>query len=167
MHLPFPIDAMYQKIRAKWAEDLMFKTRARFGGHPVRSNNTREIVKRSRELRSVAMVADQVPHISNKGKYWGTMFNRDTAFYMGGEQLPKLVRSVALFAIPTRVKRGYYEIELIELARPPYEKDKIEILPRYIEHVEKVIRENPSNWLWSHRRWKYTKEEEQKFLRAT
>jgi KDO2-lipid IV(A) lauroyltransferase len=167
VHLPFPIDAMYQKIKAKWAEDLMLKTRGRFGGHPVRSDHTRGIIKRSVELRSVAMVADQVPHIGNKAKYWGKMFNRDTAFYLGGEQLPKLLRSVALFAAPRRVRRGYYEIELIELGRPPYEKDRIEILPRYIKHVENVIRENPGNWLWSHKRWKYTEQEEKDHLSRT
>jgi KDO2-lipid IV(A) lauroyltransferase len=53
-----------------------------------------------------------------------------------------------------KVKRGYYETKIVELARPPYEKNKVDVLKTYIHEVENVIDNDPAGWLWSHNRWK-------------
>jgi KDO2-lipid IV(A) lauroyltransferase len=53
-----------------------------------------------------------------------------------------------------KIKRGYYETTIIELARPPYAKGSTVVLDRYVEEVERIIRERPAEWLWSHNRWK-------------
>ena len=66
-----------------------------------------------------------------------------------------------LFVQCRRVRRGYYEMEFHELAKPPYKKDEHEILERYIELTERAIREQPESWLWSNRRWKRDREAEQ------
>jgi KDO2-lipid IV(A) lauroyltransferase len=50
-------------------------------------------------------------------------------------------------------------VELVPIAKPPYAHGIIDILPRYVEEAEILIRKYPSDWLWSHKRWKYTKPE--------
>ena len=50
-----------------------------------------------------------------------------------------------------------YNVKLINLDSPPYELKKSEILPKYVDFLEKEIYKNPSDWLWSHKRWKVNK----------
>jgi len=58
-----------------------------------------------------------------------------------------------------RIKNGKYEIHFSEISRPPYEKGQTGIIKSFAETLEKKIQENPSQYLWSNKRWKYTKEE--------
>ena len=53
-----------------------------------------------------------------------------------------------------KVKRGYYEATIIEIAVPPYDKENTDVLKKYIEEIERVISNDPAGWLWSHNRWK-------------
>ncbi|WP_372651627.1 hypothetical protein [Draconibacterium sp.] len=41
----------------------------------------------------------------------------------------------------------------------PAQTDDREILLRYIEKMEEVIKSNPEYYLWSHKRWKHKRPE--------
>jgi len=60
-----------------------------------------------------------------------------------------------MFVAMKRVKRGHYETEILEIDKPPFRTENHFITKKYIRLVEQSIRENPSDWLWSHRRWKH------------
>ncbi|MEM7548046.1 MAG: lysophospholipid acyltransferase family protein [Bacteroidota bacterium] len=156
--LPFPIDAVYLKLNNPNMEKLMFETRSRFGGNPIPTTNAlMEIMKRNRSTRAFAMLADQVPHKS-VDKYWSTFLNQDTAFQLGTEQLPKLTKDPIIFMSMKRVKRGFYEVDMIKIAEPPYAKGRdFYIIESYKEVAEQLVKDHPTDWLWSHRRWKYKK----------
>jgi len=67
---------------------------------------------------------------------------------------------MAVVCRTVRRRRGHYEVEFRKLGEPPYEKDSDQrMLERYIGELEQMIREAPSDWLWSHNRWKYGREE--------
>ena len=53
-----------------------------------------------------------------------------------------------------KVKRGFYEAYPVIVALPPYEKTSDAVVENYVRIVERVIRKDPSGWLWSHNRWK-------------
>ena len=55
-----------------------------------------------------------------------------------------------------RVKRGYYVSEVVLLTKEPRSLPNGEITKRMIAFIEDTIREQPANYLWSHKRWKYT-----------
>lgn len=155
--LEMPIDAVYQRLSEEFSEKLMYGIRSRFGGLPIeRDSLIKEIMKRRRETRVIAMVADQTPHRSNK-KYWTTFLGRDTAFYQGADLITQMTKYPAFFAGIKRVKRGFYEVEFVQVGQPPYEKGSFDVVENYAKACEKVIVEAPSDWLWSHKRWKYDK----------
>jgi KDO2-lipid IV(A) lauroyltransferase len=156
--LPHPIDAIYLPLNDKKIDKLMFETRSRFGGHPISAHNAlMEVMKRNNLVRAFGMVADQVPPKASD-KHWSTFLNQDTAFLLGTEQLPKFTRNPVLFMNIRRKKRGYYEVRLEKIAEPPYARDdKFTIIETYKVMAENLIRQYPSDWLWSHRRWKYKK----------
>jgi KDO2-lipid IV(A) lauroyltransferase len=58
-----------------------------------------------------------------------------------------------------RRKDYKYKMDLVEISQqnlPDSEEEKIlEISQRYTSYLEKVIRENPEQWLWMHNRWKH------------
>jgi KDO2-lipid IV(A) lauroyltransferase len=57
-----------------------------------------------------------------------------------------------------KVKRGFYELELVTLTDNPDSLPDGEITRLYVQHLEKSILTEPAYWLWSHKRWKHRRE---------
>lgn len=154
-NLPVAIDFVYQPLQNKMVDRFLLACRTRFGAHPIKRNElAREIVKRKNVLRGVAIIADQYPGQKRDKKFLTSFLHQETAFFYGTNQLATLTQYPILYAETRKIKRGYYEVTLIELAEPPYYNDTDEIIERYVKAAENIIREYPSGWLWSHNRWK-------------
>jgi KDO2-lipid IV(A) lauroyltransferase len=153
--LPYAIDFVYQPIENSATEKFLLACRSRFGAFPIKRNNVaREIVKRRHLLRGIAIVADQYPGKKRDKKFIIDFLHQQTAFFYGANQLATLTQYPVLFAATRKVKRGFYEVTLMPIAEPPYEKDSSAIIEKYAKAAELVIREYPAGWLWSHKRWK-------------
>ncbi|MCH7514155.1 MAG: lysophospholipid acyltransferase family protein, partial [Bacteroidetes bacterium] len=161
LQLPYTIYGVYKPLQSKKFDVLMVQVRSRFGGILVPSQKVvRNIAEKREEVRALALVADQRPFIGTS-KVWTTMFGKDTAFHTGIEQVPKLANAVVFCPRIKRIRRGYYHAELVKITEPPYsdQKSNDEIISKYVKVLEEMIMHSPSDWLWSHDRWKYTKEE--------
>ena len=157
LNLGYPLDVGYKPIKSPWAERMMFAIRTRFGAHLVPAKELLgDMLKRRNIVRGIAMLADQEP-LSSDHKHWLTFLGRDTAFYMGPEQMAKATRYAALFVALRRVKRGHYEIEFMPLAGPGEKLEPGELTVRYARRVEQEILAAPQDWTWGHRRWKLKK----------
>jgi len=133
----------------------MIRMRSRFGGNPIPVGKAlRRMTQKDNVVKAFALVADQAPMLSFK-KYWTTFLNQETAFILGPMHLPKVTDYPVLFMGMRRIKRGYYEVDIQRIAEPPYSKDNHEVMEEFVSKAEALIRKNPSDWLWSHRRWKY------------
>ena len=55
----------------------------------------------------------------------------------------------------SKVKRGYYEAEVIPLTENPNEYPDYSLTDLFLEKVEHQIREAPEYYLWTHNRWKH------------
>lgn len=158
--LPVPIDFVYQVQGSNFFNNLCLLTRTRFGAHPIlRQQVAREIIKRKDLLRGIAIVADQFPGHNNDKRYWTDFMDQDTAFFQSINQLVTLTQYPAFFCSIKRVARGYYELELIKISDPPYDKETFHIIDRYVKSIEALITKHPDGWLWSHNRWKKNREE--------
>lgn len=159
LQFPFEIDYIYQKLQNPKFEVFMKSIREKFGAHGVeKSNAAREIVRRSKEGRGFAMVADQIPWRHSK-KYWTTFLGQESAFYVGTDMLAKLTQCPVLFFAFKKIKRGYYEVDIKTISLPPHDRSSNEIVDNYVKATEQLIREQPECYLWSHKRWKYTREQ--------
>lgn len=153
--LPLSVDFVYQQQGSALFNAFSLKGRSRFGAYPIRREHVaRESLRRKDILRGIAIVADQYPGHGHDKRYWTKFLNQETAFFQGIGQLAVMTQYPAFYAAVSKVKRGYYEIELIQISAPPYEKDSHVMVDNYARETEKVIRANPSGWLWSHKRWK-------------
>lgn len=153
--LPCAVDFVYQPVESKVINNFLVTCRSRFGSYPIKRNDVaREIVKRKNIVRGIAIVADQYPGQKRDKKYFTTFLNQQTAFFQGANQLASLTQFPVMYGAVEKVKRGYYEVTMVLLAEPPYEKETPVIIENYSKAAEQVIQKQPSGWLWTHRRWK-------------
>lgn len=157
LELGFPLDAAYKPLVDTWAEREMKKVRSRFGSRLIPAKELlADIIRRGKVVRAVAMVADQEPTTSEH-KHWTRFLNRDTAFYMGPEEIARVTRFPVFFIGMRRTARGFYELRFTPLSSPGESLKPGELTERYVRLVEQQIRDAPADWPWSHKRWKLKK----------
>ena len=157
LELGYPLDAAYKPLVDPWAEREMKKVRGRFGCRLVPAKQLLpDIIRRGKVVRAVAMVADQEPTTSEH-KHWTRFLNRDTAFYMGPEEISRVTRFPVFFIAMRRMSRGHYEMQFVPLSGPGEPLAPGELTERYVRQVERQIRPAPADWPWSHKRWKLRK----------
>jgi KDO2-lipid IV(A) lauroyltransferase len=155
INFPMKIDFVYQPVFTKLFDRVTMLSRTRFGAHPIpRDAVAREIVKRKEIVRGIAIVADQYPGYKSDKKYPAKFLHQDTVFFYGANSIASLTQYPVIYCSIKKIRRGYYEASPQIVALPPYGKNDNTVVDNYITLVEKVIRENPSGWLWSHNRWK-------------
>jgi Kdo2-lipid IVA lauroyltransferase/acyltransferase len=153
LELGYPLDAAYKPLVNPWAEREMKILRSRFGCRLVPAMQLlADIIRRRGVVRAVAMVADQEP-TSSEHKHWTRFLNRDTAFYLGLEEIARVTHFPVFFIAMRRTARGYYEMEF----RPLLPEPGGALTERYARVVEEQIRAAPADWPWSHKRWKLKK----------
>ena len=154
IELGYPLDAAYKPLVDSWAEREMKKLRSRFGGRLVPAKELLpDILKRRGVTRAVAMVADQEPTTSEH-KHWTRFLNRDTAFYMGPEEIARVTRFPVFFIAMRRTARGCYQMQFQPLRAPGQTLEPTALTERYARLVEAQIHAAPPDWPWSHKRWK-------------
>jgi KDO2-lipid IV(A) lauroyltransferase len=154
LELGHPVDAAYKPLVDNWAEREMKKLRTRFGSRLVPAKDLlADIIKRRGVVRAVAMVADQEPTTSEH-KHWTRFLNRDTAFYMGPEEIARVTRFPVFFISMRRTAPGYYEVRIEPLNEADRALPTGALTERYVRLVEQQIHAAPSDWPWSHKRWK-------------
>ena len=114
--------------------------------------------KRQQQPTVIGYIGDQVPHWNNI-HHWCQFLNHDTPVMTGAERIA-VKNNQALFYMDVRkVRRGYYEAEFKLITRQPKELKEYESVDIYFRMLEENIRKQPELWLWSHNRWKRTREE--------
>ena len=155
--LGIPVDAAYKPLVDNWAEHEMRKLRGRFGARLIPAQELLgDIIKQRGLPRAIAMVADQEP-VSSERKQWLRFLNRDTAFFLGAEEIARTTRYAAFFVKLERKRRGHYQVEFVRIAEAGEQLPPGEFTARYARLVEEQIRAAPADWPWSHKRWKLKK----------
>lgn len=154
LQFPIGIDYIYHPLHNKGSDKLMLKLRGRFGAEPVKRREVgRQVIRRRNEARGYALLADQLPGGKDK-KVELEFLGINTLFFEGIEQLAHLVNGPVVYSHIIKVKRGYYEVKMVELIKDPKAEPKDATVKAYVQAIEDNIKEQPEGWLWSHNRWK-------------
>jgi KDO2-lipid IV(A) lauroyltransferase len=157
LQLGCPLEAAYKPLVDGWAQREMLKARSRFGAQLVPAQELlAHILRGGRTPRAIAMVADQEPRTSER-RHWTRFMNRDTAFFMGAEEITRVTKFPAFFVGLRRTRRGHYTVSATALAQPGEKLAPGALTERYARLVEAQIEASPADWPWSHKRWKLKK----------
>jgi Kdo2-lipid IVA lauroyltransferase/acyltransferase len=153
-----PLVIFYKPLSNKLINNYMIKSRSRCGTIMASIDKTYQAFKNQMGKSSLfLLIADQSPSRIDKA-YWVNFLGIETAFLHGPELYSRKLKYPSYFVDIKRVKRSYYEMELIPIAENPDDLSEGEITARYAKLLEARIRKEPEFWLWSHRRWKHTKQ---------
>ncbi len=155
-----PIHALMREQKHSRLNSLLNDFRQIKGSRVVRNRgmDLRDLVRALRRSELVGVLADQ-----SAGKSAGLIlpfFGRKTTIPTGAFEIASRTGSIILPAFISRGKDGRHVIHVEEIIPCPLnEKDEAkfeEPVRRYLELVEKRISENPEQWLWAKKRWKYS-----------
>ena len=152
---------IYHPLENKNFDRLFLKIRERMDAHCIAMQDTlREVVKHHREKEPIIIgyISDQKPHWVNI-HHWVDFLNHDTPVLTGTERIVKKMNHAIFYLDIHRVRRGYYEAELKLITKEPQKLADFELTDIYFRMLEDNIRRAPEFWLWSHDRWKRTREE--------
>jgi KDO2-lipid IV(A) lauroyltransferase len=141
-------------------ERYLLDMRERFGSKTVAMNHSaRVFMQFSKAGKPICLflAADQTP--SKESHFWTSFLNQETPFFSGPERIAIKTNQPVFLHHTRKVRRGKYEVDLIELFPEPQKVAPDTILLTYVDRMEKIIREKPEYWLWSHRRWKHKRPE--------
>ena len=149
-----PCYGAYKPPHSERADRLMLAVRSRMGVRMVPAKRLiREILRLRGAPHVLGMVADQMP-TSSAGRVWLSFLGRDTAFFPGPAEISRLGNYRAYFLAQRRVRRGYYKVEFEAINQPGESLNVPTFTQRYAARVEALVREQPAEWAWTHRRWK-------------
>jgi len=151
--------AIYKPLNSKFYDNKMKVAREKLGLTMFPMADTLKYFKMKHESPiAIFFASDQWPS-NPKRAYWTQFLGRETPVLMGAEQYAKLFDWPVVYCEMKKVKRGHYSVRFECITESPNELAKGEIMELYGDKLEKTIHSKPAYWLWSHRRWKRTKEE--------
>lgn len=133
--------------------------RDRFGTEIVDQTDVRQVMAFYDQWRVPAaymMLSDQSPSNPHKS-YWTPFLNHDTPFLFGAEHFARKYNMPVFFYDVRKLRRGHYAVHFSLYTDSPNSLPEGDITKAYAQHLEKLILQAPQYWVWSHRRWKLTR----------
>lgn len=152
---------IYKPLRNKAMDEVYKYLRSHHGGTPIPKNDIlRYLVQyRRQNLRSIfGYIADQGPKWQDI-HLWLPFLNHETPVFTGAERIMRKMNNAVFYVEMSRPRRGYYQCTYKLITKDPNSLDNYEITRKFFSMLEETINKEPSYYLWTHNRWKRTKEE--------
>ena len=148
---------IYHKLRKDNTNRLILNMRERLGAISVEMRKTARYIteiSNTNQVSVIGFIADQSPK-KKEVRYFLPFLHHRTPILVGTEKIVKHYGFEAWFLDMKRVKRGYYEAELIRMHEEPASLPDFELTEIYFRMLEKMIQERPELYLWTHNRFKH------------
>lgn len=154
--LSAPFVGVYMPIANKAMDRIFYNFRKRYGTVMISAtefkNNSNHPAFST--PYTLGLAADQNPG-DPYNAYWMNFFGRPVPFITGPAKGAVKNNTAVVMVGFHKIKRGYYHFSVKLLAEngSSFTPEKLTVI--YKNALEEIIRADPSNYLWSHRRWKY------------
>lgn len=156
-HVKFAGFAVYKQLANRYFDKLVRDMRSKFNTALINTKESISIIKsnEANNMKSIiAFLSDQSPRLS-KEVYWGEFMGIEVPCFTGAERLAKKLDLSVAYLKVTKIKRGYYEGEILTLAEKPNDYKDYKITDLFLREVEKQIYDAPEFYFWTHKRWKH------------
>lgn len=148
---------LYQWQSRVW-NYVFYRIRSKFGSRLLnRDTAPRRIIgmRKSPGSKTYIFVADQVPGLSNVHLFL-PFLHQNTATFTGMERLARAMKAPVVYISSRQTRRGHYAVDVELLTEDASTVAENELTADFMRRLERDICAQPEQWLWSHRRWKYT-----------
>jgi len=156
LRIKFQCLAIYKEQSSQFTNEMILRSRGKYGLTMLRYHEAYKYLLTYHGNLPVCLffLADQRPP-TNKKVSWIPFLNQTTAAFRGLENLHQKMNGAVLYVHLRKTKRGYYDVTFIPLNCPEEPEPSVDLMLNYFHELEKNILENPSYYLWSHKRWKF------------
>lgn len=159
MQIKQKVIVLYKAVNNARIDDYVRKKYSAQMSEMRQTKETRQaFIDNQGQTTAIVMIGDQNPS-NRRQAHWVNFFGRPTATLHGMAKYAQEYNLPLIFFHTRRAQRGYYEVEEELLIAEPNSLSAQEISEIFMQKVEQSIRQQPANWLWSHKRWKYTQAE--------
>lgn len=154
---------IYKKLANPYFDKLVKRIRSKFKAELITTKETISTIEnnyRNKVLSLYGFASDQSPK-ARSAYHWAPFMGPIVPVHTGAEMLAKRFDMNVIFLRVKKVKRGYYEASFEILSEDAKSVPNYEITDKFLKLVEEQIHEAPEFYLWTHKRWKHTKEKAQ------
>lgn len=153
------VDAVqiYHQLRNENMNKLILYTRGRMGAISVEMRKTARYITEQTakgKVSIIGFIADQSPK-KREVRHFLPFLHHNVPVLTGTEKIIKHYGFEAWFMKMKRVKRGYYEAELVRMHDNPQSLPDFELTAIYYQMLEQMIQNTPELYLWTHKRFKH------------
>lgn len=159
-HREAVVGLIYHPLRNRMFDRIFIKMRQSMGGVCVpKQDILRYLVSFRRQglMNIFGYIADQAPRYQNT-HLWLPFLNHDTPVFTGAERIMRKMGNTVFYIDVERPRRGHYIYTFRLMTDNPAALPEHEITRRYFSMLENTIRRDPRYYLWSHNRWKRTRD---------
>lgn len=155
LNLKAPFIGVYMPITNKILDKIFYDFRKRHGTVLVAATKFRTQMHSIFPGRYVlALAADQNPG-TPAGAYWVNFFGKPAPFVTGPAKGAIRNKTAVVMIGFKKIKRGHFHFDAKLITEDASAFTARELTIIYKNEVERIIRQDPANYLWSHRRWRH------------
>jgi KDO2-lipid IV(A) lauroyltransferase len=155
LNLRIPFVGIYMPISNKILDRVFFNLRKRYGTILISAQDFKH--KRFEVFSkqyTIGLAADQNPGDPSNA-YWMNFMGKPAPFVTGPAKGAVRNNTAVMMIGFKKLKRGHYRFTAKLITEDGSKFKPEELTLKYKNMLEEIIREDPANYLWSHRRWKY------------
>ena len=155
--LNYNMSVVYKQLTNPYFDRIIKKTRIKFG---VKFVPTKEFYPeiltnlKNNKIQAYGFLADQNPRWE-KIKYWGNFMGSEVPIIVGPETIARKLDLPVFYFQTKRIKRGVYQSTFILLEDKPKQAPLYQLTDKYMQELEKQIRNAPEFYFWTHRRFRH------------
>lgn len=156
MNLNAPFIGIYMPITNKHLNRIFYNFRKRYGSILISAPDYKKNANHAafESTYTFGLAADQNPG-DPANAYWMNFFSKPAPFVTGPAKGAVKNNTSVVLVVFRKIKRGYYHFSSKLLAEKgaAYTPEALTLI--YKNALEELIRDDPANYLWSHRRWRH------------
>ena len=163
-----PLHVVYRPHQNELIEHLVMTQRSKQYGKAIPKTNIRDMIKSIKNGFPAWYATDQ--NYRSKGSILAPFFGIDTPTNPGTSRLAKITKAKVIFCISVRLlgekddRKGYLVRFLAPLENFPSD-DQLADTTRLNQILEEQIKEFPTQYLWTHKRYKHYNSENKDFYK--
>lgn len=146
--------ALFTPLSNAFMNAKIKNSRSKYGLKMLSIHEIREtLASSSDEITATIFGSDQSPSKKQRA-YWMRFLGQETAIQFGAEKFAVEYNMPVIYGEIKKTKRGHFDVFFKVICDNPTERPFGFITQKHTQLLEKAILEQPEYWLWSHKRWK-------------